>query len=57
MNALRWMRIPGDTIFAFGMIVFAWFLLGLITGHSFADEGRVEEGSWEVTAQAGSRGD
>ena len=22
MNALRWMRIPGDTIFAFGMIVF-----------------------------------
>ncbi len=56
MNALRWMRIPGDTIFAFGMIVFAWFLLGLITGHSFVDEGRVEEGSWEVTAQAGSRG-
>ena len=51
------MRIPGDTLFAVGMIVFAWFLLGLITGHSFADEGRVEEGSWEVTAQACSRGD
>ena len=23
MNVLRWMRIPGDTLFAFGMIVFA----------------------------------
>jgi len=28
---------------AFGMIVFAWFLLGLVTGRSFAEEGRVEE--------------
>lgn len=29
MNVLRWMHMPGDTLFAFGMIVFAWLLLGL----------------------------
>lgn len=48
---LRWMRIPGDTIFAFGMLAFTWFLVGLITGHSFTGSGYVEEGSWEVTAR------
>lgn len=57
MNVLRWMRIPGDTLFAFGMVVFAWFLLGLITGHSFARKGRVEEGSWEVSARTAGRDD
>lgn len=51
MNDLRWMRIPGDTLFAFGMVVFCWFLLGLVTGHSFANKGFVDEGSWEVTAE------
>ena len=56
MSHLRWMRIPGDTLFAFGMVVFAWFMLGLITGHSFADKGYVEEGRWEVVAGT-TRGD
>ncbi|MGO8721006.1 MAG: nitric-oxide reductase large subunit [Acidobacteriaceae bacterium] len=54
MNDLRWMRIPGDTLFAFGMVVFCWFLLGLVTGHSFADKGFVDEGSWEVTSEKGA---
>jgi hypothetical protein len=45
------MRIPGDTLFAFGMVVFCWFLLGLVTGHPFADIGFVDEGSWEITAE------
>ena len=57
MSDLRWMRIPGDTIFAFGMVVFAWFMLGLISGHSFADKGYVEEGGWEVTAERAAHGD
>jgi len=48
MNDLRWMRVPGDTLFAFGMVVFGWFLLGLLTGHSYAKEGYVEEGGWQV---------
>jgi nitric oxide reductase subunit B len=38
MNTLRWMRVPGDMMFAAGAAVFAWFVLGLLTGHSFKDE-------------------
>jgi hypothetical protein len=29
---LRWMRMFGDTLFAFGALVLGWFVLGLITG-------------------------
>ncbi|HWJ49034.1 MAG TPA: nitric-oxide reductase large subunit [Candidatus Udaeobacter sp.] len=44
---LRWMRMFGDTIFAFGAIVLGWFVLGLITGHSFDKGARViEEGEY-----------
>jgi nitric oxide reductase subunit B len=32
---LRWMRMFGDSLFAFGALVLGWFVLGLITGHSF----------------------
>jgi nitric oxide reductase subunit B len=32
---LRWMRIPGDTIFAAGAVTLAIFVAGLKTGHSF----------------------
>jgi len=41
------MRMFGDTIFAFGAIVLGWFVLGLITGHSF-DQGSkvIEEGEY-----------
>ena len=31
---LRWMRIVGDTMFLAGVGSFAWFVLGLYTGHS-----------------------
>ena len=34
MDKLRWMRVFGDSIFAIGIIVLGWFVLGLITGHS-----------------------
>ena len=39
MNHLRWMRMFGDTIFAFGALVLGWFVLGLVTGHSYDSKG------------------
>ncbi|MCP3142056.1 nitric-oxide reductase large subunit [Pyxidicoccus xibeiensis] len=34
MNTLRWLRAPGDTLFALGAGCLAWFILGLQTGWS-----------------------
>ena len=34
LQILRWMRGVGDTVFAAGILALAWFVLGLITGHS-----------------------
>ncbi len=34
MQTLRWLRIVGDTIFAFGGVALGWFCLGLWTGWS-----------------------
>ncbi len=48
MNQLRWMRMIGDSIFALGALVLGWFVLGLVTGHSYDDRGFVNEGQWEV---------
>ena len=33
---LRWMRVPGDILFSIGAALFAWFVLGLLTGHSYS---------------------
>jgi nitric oxide reductase subunit B len=38
MQNLRWLRVIGDTIFAFGAVGIGWFVLGLKTGWSFADK-------------------
>ncbi len=38
MNVIRWMRVPGDTVFAAGALALALFLGGLVTGHSYASE-------------------
>ena len=38
VTRLRWMRMFGDSLFAFGAIVLGWFVLGLVTGHSFEKE-------------------
>ena len=35
MQNLRWMRIPGDTIFFLGAVALVIFVAGLKTGHSF----------------------
>ncbi|MFZ1917787.1 MAG: nitric-oxide reductase large subunit [Terriglobales bacterium] len=48
MNQLRWMRMIGDSIFAIGALVLGWFVLGLVTGHSYDTRGYVAEGEWEV---------
>jgi nitric oxide reductase subunit B len=52
MNQLRWMRMIGDTVFALGALVLGWFVLGLVTGHSYDKHGYVAEGEWEVRPQA-----
>ncbi|MEO8269967.1 MAG: cbb3-type cytochrome c oxidase subunit I, partial [Aureliella sp.] len=41
LQTLRWMRVPGDTIFFFGAVALVWFILGLKTGHSFS---KVDDG-------------
>jgi nitric oxide reductase subunit B len=51
MNQLRWMRMIGDTVFALGAVVLGWFVLGLLTGHSYDKHGYVAEGEWEVRPQ------
>ncbi|MBS1850772.1 MAG: nitric-oxide reductase large subunit [Acidobacteria bacterium] len=48
MNQLRWMRMIGDTLFALGALVLGWFVLGLVTGHSYDQRGYVAEGEWAI---------
>ncbi len=38
MQTLRWMRVPGDILFAIGAALLGWFVLGLLTGHSYASK-------------------
>jgi nitric oxide reductase subunit B len=38
MDTLRWLRVPGDTIFAIGVLAMGWFMLGIVTGWSFRKE-------------------
>ena len=37
MQTLRWMRVPGDTLFFLGAVALVIFVFGLKTGHSFRD--------------------
>ncbi len=37
MQTLRWMRVPGDTVFFLGAVALVAFVAGLKTGHSFRD--------------------
>ena len=46
LTRLRWMRMFGDTLFAFGALVLGWFVLGLVTGHSFDKSAVLEEGEY-----------
>jgi len=44
INTLRWLRVPGDILFALGAVFFAWFVLGLLTGHSYEKESTANQG-------------
>jgi nitric oxide reductase subunit B len=46
MTRLRWMRMFGDTLFAIGALILGWFVLGLVTGHSFEKNAVVESGEY-----------
>jgi nitric oxide reductase subunit B len=35
MHNLRWFRAIGDTVFAIGALMLAWFIVGLLTGRSY----------------------
>lgn len=35
LQTLRWMRVPGDTVFFLGAVALVVFVVGLKTGHSF----------------------
>jgi nitric oxide reductase subunit B len=48
MTTLKWMRIPGDTIFTVGALFLGWFVLGLLTGHSYDQRAVVEAGETKV---------
>ena len=43
LETLRWLRAPGDTIFAVGILAVGWFVVGLSTGWSV--EGEREDAS------------
>jgi nitric oxide reductase subunit B len=50
LEVLRWLRIPGDTIFAIGALAIGWFMFGLVTGWSFTSgKGIVEPGRLHAT--------
>ncbi len=38
MQTLRWMRVPGDTVFFLGAVALVLFVAGLKSGHSFKQE-------------------
>jgi len=42
MQTLRWLRMPGDTLFAIGAMGFVVFIFGLGFGYSLKDTGRPE---------------
>jgi nitric oxide reductase subunit B len=38
MEVLRWLRVPGDTLFALGAVALVVFVAGLATGRSLRRE-------------------
>jgi nitric oxide reductase subunit B len=56
MNNLRWMRVIGDTIFAFGALVLGWFMVGLVAGYSYDRTAEVREGEMETHPVGSYRG-
>jgi nitric oxide reductase subunit B len=44
INTLRWLRVIGDSVFAFGALVLGWFMAGLGIGYSYDHRAEVREG-------------
>lgn len=55
MQMLRWMRIPGDVLFALGAALLGWFVLGLLTGHSYRGSAVLNESKKAEEPQLSSR--
>jgi len=55
MQTLRWMRIPGDTLFAIGAIAFVVFVFGLGFGYSLKGESPAEAAARPGLRPIGSR--
>lgn len=55
LDWIRWLRVPGDTIFAIGALVLGWFVLGLRTGWSLEERGAVAPGSTEIGPPGGPK--
>ncbi len=55
LTILRWLRVPGDTIFAIGAAAIGVFMVGLLTGWSLRKDsgGVVEQGSPVAHDEAG----
>ena len=43
MQNLRWFRAIGDSIFAIGALMLAWFIIGLVSGKSYEVAARTKE--------------
>lgn len=48
MDTLRWLRVPGDTLFAVGALILGWFVLGLRTGWSLDRTREAQPGSTQL---------
>jgi len=55
VETLRWMRLIGDTVFSIGVAALAWFMLGLLTGWSYAPTQEPERVRGRVPTPAPSR--
>jgi hypothetical protein len=43
MDSLRWMRVIGDTVFAFGAVALVTFIGALATGHAYKQPGEAHD--------------
>ncbi|HWE87233.1 MAG TPA: hypothetical protein VG267_19965 [Terracidiphilus sp.] len=57
MQALRWMRVPGDLLFSIGAALLGWFVLGLLTGHSYQKKSLTSSDSTEQEEHLTHAGD
>jgi nitric oxide reductase subunit B len=54
MQNLRWLRGPGDALFAVGALLLGWFILNLFTGRSFEKPSAVESRDAKRRPQIGA---